>query len=103
MAPEQLAGDRATERADVYALGLVLYEVFTGRQMFPAHSFDDRLRFGCDAPTNTSLRTADLLENLPGRRYGRRNSTPTFRNCLEVQMAVSTISVGMVRHRFGET
>ncbi|HXA18681.1 MAG TPA: serine/threonine-protein kinase [Thermoanaerobaculia bacterium] len=34
MAPEQLAGGSATIRSDVFALGLVLYEVFTGRRTF---------------------------------------------------------------------
>lgn len=36
MAPELLRGEPATLRSDIYALGLVLYEVFTGKRAFEA-------------------------------------------------------------------
>jgi predicted Ser/Thr protein kinase len=34
MSPEQLAGTEVTLRSDIYALGLVLYEIFTGKRAF---------------------------------------------------------------------
>src|ERR1700751_3813983 len=48
MAPEQLAGREVSTRSDIYALGLVLYEVFTGKRAFgekvagALHARDDR-------------------------------------------------------------
>ena len=44
MAPEQLAGSAATQRSDIYALGLVLYEIFTGRRAFTTKSIADLIR-----------------------------------------------------------
>lgn len=36
MAPEQLAGKGATVRSDIYSLGLILYEIYTGKKAFMA-------------------------------------------------------------------
>ena len=40
-APEQLLGREVTVRSDIFALGLVLYEMFTGRRAFEAKTVND--------------------------------------------------------------
>jgi serine/threonine-protein kinase len=44
MAPEQLRGDPPSIRTDIYALGLVLFELFTGRRVFDAKTFPELLQ-----------------------------------------------------------
>jgi serine/threonine-protein kinase len=44
MAPEQLRGAEVTAKSDIYALGLVLYELFTGKRPFDANTVQAMLR-----------------------------------------------------------
>ncbi len=41
MAPEQLSGKEVTVRSDIYALGLVLYQLFTGKRAFAGESLEE--------------------------------------------------------------
>jgi predicted Ser/Thr protein kinase len=43
MSPEQIKGGGVTAKSDLYALGLVLYELFTGKRPFDAHSVQQLL------------------------------------------------------------
>jgi serine/threonine-protein kinase len=55
MAPEQLAGRSASVQSDVYALGLVLYELSTGRKAFDGATLQElRRKHTEDPPTAPS-------------------------------------------------
>ncbi|HKR31175.1 MAG TPA: serine/threonine-protein kinase, partial [Terriglobales bacterium] len=62
MAPEQLAGKEVTAKSDIYALGLVLYEIFTGKRAFQADTLAEivRTRAESPSPTNPSTLVRDL-------------------------------------------
>jgi serine/threonine protein kinase len=44
MAPEQLSGKEVTPKSDIYSLGLVLYEILTGKRAFEAATLPELLK-----------------------------------------------------------
>jgi hypothetical protein len=44
MAPEQLAGKEVTAKSDIYSLGLILYEVLTGKRAFEAATLPELVK-----------------------------------------------------------
>jgi serine/threonine-protein kinase len=61
MSPEQFAGKEVTTKSDIYALGLVLYELFTGKRVFEAGSLEELKRMHeSSAPANPSSWVKDL-------------------------------------------
>ncbi|HXQ27638.1 MAG TPA: serine/threonine-protein kinase [Gemmatimonadales bacterium] len=81
MAPEQAKGLRGDERSDIYALGLILYEMLTGRLPYSGETPQDfvQSKLGSDPIPPTKFRP-DLhpvleeiilhaIERMPGKRY----------------------------------
>jgi len=76
MAPEQVRGQEADSRADIFALGAVLYEMLTGARAFAADSAVETM----SAILNTDpLERRDLSAGLPAAVEG------VMRHCLEKQ------------------
>jgi predicted Ser/Thr protein kinase len=53
MAPEQLAGGAASVQSDLFSLGLVLYELFTGKRAYVAHGITEVRRLQSDSSVRT--------------------------------------------------
>jgi len=81
MAPEQVRGERADSRADIFALGCVLYEMLTGQQAFKRdttaeimtailreepRSFDE---FGVEVAPAVAKTVLRCMEKNPERRF----------------------------------
>jgi Protein kinase domain len=61
MSPEQITGKELTSKSDIYSLGLVLYEIFTGKPAFAGDTVTELLRKHKTAtPTNPSEVVKDI-------------------------------------------
>src|SRR5580704_17731913 len=61
MAPEQLTGKEVSVQSDLYAIGLILYEMFTGRMPFEAETVAEMTRLRQESRvTNPTTLVGDL-------------------------------------------
>ena len=82
MAPEQLTGKEVTAKSDIYSLGLILYEILTGKRAFEAATLPELIKLREQGTlTNPSTLVRDLdpliervilrcLESDPAKRPG---------------------------------
>ena len=62
MSPEQIKGQELSVKSDIYSLGLVLYEIFTGKKAFEARTLPEliKLRRSDAAPSDPSTIVKEL-------------------------------------------
>jgi len=74
MAPEQLIAGQVTERTDIYALGLLMFEMFTGKRRFDARTVADAI--ACHKNASAAQLMQDIIGIDPAIR-------PLILACLE--------------------
>jgi serine/threonine-protein kinase len=90
MAPEQLAGRGATRQSDLYALGLVLYELFTGKPPFAGKDLQELQRQRADTPKTTpSTLIPDISPRLESAILRCLEPEPNLRPASALEVAVS--------------
>ena len=91
MSPEQLAGRELSPRSDLYSLGLVLYELFTGRRAFEAASLGEllRLRRSDTQPSSPSSHVKDLDPSVERVIFRCLERDPERRPATALQVAAS--------------
>ena len=91
MAPEQLAGAEVTVKSDLYSLGLILYELLTGKRAFEAASLPElikRREEGSVTSPSTLVRDLDPLIERVILRCLEKDPTQRPASALQVAAAL---------------
>ena len=91
MSPEQITGKEVTAKSDIFSLGLLLYEIFTGRQAFKADSLDELIKkHRMTAPANPSefVENIDPLVEKTIDRCLEKNPSHRPKSALQVALAL---------------
>jgi len=87
MAPEQLTDGKVSARSDIYSLGLILYELFTGKGVFATNNIEELKRKHASGTVSTPSSITDEIDPAVDR---------VIMHCLEHQPAQRPQSVYQV-------
>jgi len=90
MAPEQLAGKPTTVQSEIYSLGLVLYEIFTGKRAFDASTLAELTRLRAHTTPTSPTKLVQGLDPMVERVILRcLENEPSHRPTSALQVAAA--------------
>jgi len=107
MAPEQIRGDSIDARTDIYGLGIILYEMITGKVPFDhPNSVNILMAHISEAPpplhqVNPAIRVSPQLQDIVGRCMAK-SPDERFRSMEEVLAALKSIGGTQVATSVGQ-
>lgn len=102
MCPEQLLGEGYDERSDLYAVGLIAFELLTGHMLYGDQDTETRLRLRADEKSplvflGSSLPGARSFEQIIGKLLSRHPSE-RYQSCEEVLRDLAPIQSSLEDH-----
>ena len=97
MAPEQVRGERADHRADIFALGAIVYEIITGRRAFARPSSSEAMQAVLtDEPVDPSTMDRTVPDELVAivRRCLKKHPEDRFQSANDVLAALAAFRTG---------
>ncbi len=91
MSPEQARGETVDQRADIWAFGVILFEMLTGKQFFAGNTVSDTLAAVLRAELDWDLLPADTPQNVRRllRRCLTRNPKDRLRSAADARLELS--------------
>jgi serine/threonine protein kinase len=99
MAPEQIRGDPADRRSDLFALGAIVYEMLSGTSAFPGVSRFERAQAVLHAEPeplrNRNVRIPSMVESLVARCL-EKDPAHRFESASDLAMVLETVAADLI-------
>ena len=102
MSPEQVRGQRVDHRSDVFSLGLILYEMLSGRRAFHGDSAVETLNAILEEPPELSGQTVTLIRRWSGLLHCLKKIRPAISVGRRCRVRVGIVEWSVIERTMGD-